>query len=97
MAEALASFSPPQKWLHWVMAGIIILIMVPAGLTMTRIGEGPVTNTLYELHKSFGMIVFGFAVIRTIIRLVRGAPPVEPDVPSWQRFAPMSRITRSTC
>lgn len=87
MADAPASFSPGQKWLHWLMAAIIILIMVPAGLTMRRIGEGPVTNTLYELHKSFGLIVFSLATIRAILRLIRGAPPIEPNVPAWQRFA----------
>lgn len=87
MADAPAKFSPSQKWLHWLTAAIVILVMVPAGLTMTRIGEGALTNTLYEVHKSFGMIVFGLAVVRAAIRLTRGAPPVEPDVPSWQRFA----------
>jgi cytochrome b561 len=69
------------------MAAIILLVMVPAGLTMTRLGEGEVTNTLYELHKSFGVIVFSLAVIRAAVRLTRGAPPLEPNVPRWQRLA----------
>src|SRR3712207_8780209 len=64
MADAPLRYSPAQKWLHWLMAAIILLIMIPAGLTMTRLGEGETTNRLYELHKSFGLIVFGLAVIR---------------------------------
>lgn len=60
--------------------------MIPAGLTMTRI-EGELKNWLYELHKSFGLIVFNLAVIRATLRWRRGAPPVEPDVPAWQRIA----------
>ena len=87
MADAPAGYAPAQKWLHWSMAAIIVLVMVPAGLTMTRLGEGETTNTLYELHKSVGLIAFSLAVLRAAIRLTRGAPPIEPDVPSWQRFA----------
>ncbi len=87
MAGAPASFSPSQKWLHWSIAALIILVMIPAGLTMTRIGDGALKNNLYELHKSFGLIVFSLAIVRTAIRLWRGAPPIEPCVPAWQRFA----------
>jgi cytochrome b561 len=87
MANAPGTYAPVQKWLHWSMAAIIVLILIPAGLVMTRLGEGATTNTLYELHKSFGLIAFGLAVVRVAIRLGRGAPPVEPDVPAWQRFA----------
>ncbi len=57
MADAPGAFSPAQKWLHWTMAAIIVLIMIPAGLTMTRIGEGGTKNFLYEAHKSFGLII----------------------------------------
>src|ERR671917_1560545 len=87
MAEMPAAYAPAQKWLHWSMAALIVLLMIPAGLTMTRLGEGETTNTLYELHKSFGLILFTLAVVRAGIRLTRGAPPLEPNVPAWQRFA----------
>jgi cytochrome b561 len=81
------SYSSAQKWLHWSIAAIILLVMIPAGLTMTRLGEGGATNTLYELHKSFGIIVFCLAVIRLIVRRARGAPPLEEGIPGWQRAA----------
>ena len=87
MADAPTGYSPAQKWLHWSIAALIVLVMIPVGLTMTRIGEGALRNNLYELHKSFGLIVFSLAVLRASIRLVRGAPPIEPGVPDWQRFA----------
>lgn len=90
MGEAPATYAPAQKWLHWSMAALIVLIMIPAGLTMTRLGEGETTNTLYELHKSFGLIIFGLALLRAAVRLTRGAPPLEPEIPSWQRFAAAS-------
>ena len=87
VADAPASYSSAQKWLHWVITAIIVLVMIPAGLTMTRIGNGALKNSLYELHKSFGITVFALAAIRIVVRWRRGAPPVEPEVPAWQRTA----------
>ena len=87
MADIPLQYAPAQKWLHWLTAALIVLVMIPAGLTMTRLGEGETTNTLYELHKSFGVIIFVLAVVRAGLRLTRGAPPLEPGVPAWQRFA----------
>jgi cytochrome b561 len=81
-----ASFSAVQKWLHWTMAALIVL-MVAVGLTMTRLGEGPVTNFLYELHKSVGLTLFALALVRILVRLARGAPALEPGVPRWHRIA----------
>jgi cytochrome b561 len=69
------------------MAAIIVL-MVPVGITMADIlSDGALKNTLYEVHKSFGLIVFGLALIRIGVRLARGAPPLVPDMPAWQRTA----------
>jgi cytochrome b561 len=79
-------YAAVQKWLHWGMA-VLIVIMVAVGLTMTRIGEGPVTNFLYELHKSVGLTLLALALTRIAVRLARGAPPLEPGVPRWQRIA----------
>ena len=80
------NFAPVQKWLHWTMAALIV-VMACVGLTMTRIGEGPVTNFLYELRKSTGLVVLTLAVIRVAVRLSHGAPEIEPGVPAWQRTA----------
>src|SRR5688500_4701253 len=93
MSDVPLRYSPAQKWLHWLMAAIIVLGMIPVGLTMTRLGEGETTNRLYEIHKSFGVIVFALAVLRAGLRLTRGAPPLEPGIPAWQRFA--ARVSHS--
>ena len=80
------SYGAVQKWLHWGMAALIV-VMVAVGLTMTRLGEGPVTNFLYEMHKSVGLTLLGLALVRIVVRLARGAPALEPGVPRWQRIA----------
>jgi cytochrome b561 len=85
-AREPAGYSPLQKTLHWTMAALIV-VMVAVGLTMRRIGEGELTNTLYEVHKSIGVTLFLLALIRIGVRWRRGAPPLEPGVPAWQRAA----------
>jgi len=80
------AYSGAQKTLHWATA-LLIVTLVPVGLTMTRLGEGALTNTLYELHKSFGLTVFALALARILLRLLRGAPPLVPGLPGWQRAA----------
>ncbi len=76
-------YSGFQIALHWIIA-LIIVGMVPVGLVMTRLDPSNLTNLLYELHKSFGLIVFGLVMIRIVARLVLGAPPLEPGMPRWQ-------------
>lgn len=85
-AGAPARYSALQIAIHWITA-IIILGMIPAGLVMTRLGPGTTTNLLYELHKSFGIIVIGLAVLRILVRATSGAPPVVETIPAWQRIA----------
>jgi cytochrome b561 len=81
------TYSTGQKALHWTMA-LIIVLMVPVGILMADVlSDGAVKNTLYELHKSFGIVVFSLALIRILLRLARGAPPLVPGLPAWQRTA----------
>ena len=81
------AYRPAQKALHWLTA-LLVAVLVPVGFAMANLmGDGPAKNTAYELHKSFGIIVFGLAVARVAVRLVHGAPPLEPGLPAWQRVA----------
>jgi cytochrome b561 len=79
-------YSSLQKTLHWLIATLIV-VMIAVGITMRNIGEGPVTNFLYELHKSTGLTILGLALLRIVVRLRRGAPPLEPGIPPMQRLA----------
>lgn len=88
MQPSEAHYSPAQKALHWIIAVLIIGFMVPAGISMANfLGEGALTNTIYELHKSFGLTIFGLALARIAVRWMRGAPPLVPGLPGWQRAA----------
>jgi cytochrome b561 len=85
MKDLPSRYSSAQKVLHWTMA-VLIVVMVTVGLTMTNMGDGPVKNFLYELHKSTGLVVLTLALIRIAVRRTRSAPPLEP-MPEWQRKA----------
>ncbi|HEX8166312.1 MAG TPA: cytochrome b [Beijerinckiaceae bacterium] len=79
-------YAPAQKWLHWTIA-LLIVVQAAVGLTMARLGDGELKNTLYELHKSVGLVVLALALVRILVRARKGAPPLEPGIPGWQRLA----------
>ena len=74
-----------SKWLHWMVAGSV-LIMIPIGITMGRVGKGPLQDTLYTTHKSFGILILGLMIARLINRIVVGAPAPAPGLARWQRI-----------
>jgi cytochrome b561 len=52
---------------------------------MIRVGEGPLQNGLYYLHKSLGLLIFILMIWRIAYRLIHGAPAAEPGLARWQR------------
>lgn len=85
-SDGPSGYAGVQKFLHWLMA-ILVVVMVGVGLALPRIGPGPVTNFLYEVHKSNGMLVLALVLVRLLVRWRFGAPPLVPDMPGWQRWA----------
>jgi len=79
-----SGYSRPARWLHWLTAAGVF-ILVPVAVAMTNLGEGALTNALYELHKSVGMIVFVIVLVRIYVRLSRGAPPPEAGLSAFER------------
>jgi len=86
MVGAVRDYSGAQKALHWAVAALV-LVMAPIGLAMTSIDGGPAKNALYEIHKSLGLIVLALMTARIALRWRRGAPPLVPGLPAWQRWA----------
>lgn len=85
---ARTEYSAPQKWLHWLHAAMI-LTLIPVGIVMSDAPEPtPTVNAMYELHKSFGILVFVLAVVRVAYRVGRGAPAYPEDMsPALKRAA----------
>ncbi len=51
---------------------------------MLNAPSGPVQNTLFDLHRSFGVVILVLVLVRLPYRLFAGAPPPEPSLPRWQ-------------
>lgn len=79
-------YAPMAKWLHWLIAACIFFV-IPAGIAMNNVPEGPVQDRLYDLHRSFGVLIFALAVWRVYVRSSRGAPPPYPELTRLERIA----------
>jgi len=73
-----------SKLLHWLVA-ICVLTTAPVAITMTRLSEGLTRDTLYNFHKSLGILILVLMILRLINRLAVGAPVAEPGIERWQK------------
>lgn len=76
----------PARLLHWVMAALV-LFTVPVGFVLLEVPAGPIQNTLFDLHRSIGVLLFVLVVIRLGYRVFHPAPPLPADLPQIQRIA----------
>jgi cytochrome b561 len=76
-----------QIGLHWTVAALIVLVQVPAGLTMVSVQPGALQNFLYNVHKNVGLIIFLLACFRLAWRWAHPVPFLPPDLPRWQAVA----------
>lgn len=60
------------RWLHWLVA-LLVFCLIPVGLVMLRLDPGPTQDRLFVLHESFGLVLLGLMVLRTLNRW--RAPP----------------------
>jgi cytochrome b561 len=78
-------FNPLQRTLHWVMA-VCILTMLFIGVGMAST-VAPEYLTLVNIHKPLGILILILALIRLIVRLRYGAPPLPVDLPEPMKLA----------
>ena len=74
-----------SKLLHWLVAACVLLLTVPVAIVIDRVGQGPTQDSLYNLHKSLGVLILVLMVLRLINRLVAGALAPEAEIEPWQR------------
>ena len=74
--------------LHWFLA-LALLSQLFLGTIMVDIPKGPESDRAYwfNLHKSVGICLAIFIILRIICRLKYGAPDPLPSMKSWQKLA----------
>lgn len=77
-------YSLPARLLHWLTA-IIVIGLIPAGLYMVRANPGPFPDALYELHRSFGLLLLPIMLLRLTYRVAHPPPALPHDIPVIQR------------
>src|SRR5580658_2394083 len=78
-------FTPLQRLLHWLMA-ICILAMLFIGVGMASTIT-PKYLALVSIHKPLGIAILVLALIRLLVRLRSGAPPLPADLPEPIKLA----------
>ncbi len=79
MTGSRLRFTVPQRLLHWVMAACILaMLFIGVGMVSTIT---PRYLTLVQIHKPLGIAILVLALIRLVLRLVYGAPPLPADLP----------------
>jgi cytochrome b561 len=82
---ALQRFTPLQRLLHWLMAiCILAMLFIGVGMVSTIM---PKYLTLVSIHKPLGMTILVLALIRLVVRLRFGAPPLPPELPEPMKLA----------
>ncbi len=83
------TYTQTARWLHWLIAGAIVLQYVLAELAETAAESGSALAQLALLanHKSVGMTILGVALVRLVWRWRFPPPALPAETPGWQRAA----------
>jgi len=73
------TFSKATIILHWIV-GLSIIALIAVGLYMSEYEVG----ALYPIHKSIGIILFVFILLRVYNRAKKGWPSEIGEVKSWE-------------
>jgi len=71
--RVVGAYNPALRSAHWLMAGLIF-IAIPLGVWVGQLPRGDFRSEVLFVHKSFGVTVLAFVILRVVIRLIVGAP-----------------------
>lgn len=71
---------------HWLIALLIIGQLI-GGKVMMWMDPAPLKFELFQLHKSFGIIILILSVLRLLWRLTHKAPPLPSGMKPFERMA----------
>jgi len=78
-----ARWGSVAKFFHWTTV-IAILVQATVGLVMVELPKRPGTIPVYTFHKSLGLTIFVFALLRLTWRAFDPHPAYPATMPRWQ-------------
>lgn len=84
MSTATLKYTRVAIALHWLIA-IMIIGQIIGGVLMHKMGNSPTKFELYQLHKSFGLIVLILSFLRLAWRVTHKAPPLPDGMKPFER------------
>ncbi|HKU97212.1 MAG TPA: cytochrome b [Vineibacter sp.] len=84
--QPVRRYTAVARTLHWTMA-VLVLATIPVGFVLLSLPQGRLQDTLFDLHRSVGVLLFVLVVIRLAWRLTHKPPPLPDDLPAWQHLA----------
>lgn len=85
MSPTYTRFTAMQRTLHWLMAiCIVAMLFIGVGMVST---VRPDYLSLVSIHKPLGVLILVLALIRLVVRLRRGAPPLPEAMPPVMKLA----------
>lgn len=85
MKSTSIKYGTIAQMLHWLSA-VLIIGMIPMGLVMARMAEGPAQTGLYRLHVGLGLVVLVLTAARIIWRVIDPSPAVPSQITGLRRF-----------
>lgn len=94
MAEGVNRYSLIQRFLHWSIAAMVLGALA-IGMMLGWLGyQGVVdaygqatTNLLYKYHKTFGVLILGFMIVRIVVKLRLGKPAYAEPLTRFEHVA----------
>ena len=83
--SAAQGYDHVQIALHWLTAALVVLAI--GFIWAAGLAKGPLHDTLFFIHRSFGMTIFVVTAFRLAWRATHPVPPPPDTIPPWQRFA----------
>lgn len=71
------------KFFHWFIA-IFVVLMLCVGVSFGYLPKGDFRNFLVNVHKSLGVTILCFMVLRLLWRLTNKTPTMPFNMPRWQ-------------
>jgi cytochrome b561 len=83
---AAPAYTLTARLLHWITA-FLIIFMIPLGVIIANEWGGSLQNSLYDLHRSIGVVLVPIVMLRLILRWANPPMPLPNDIPAIQRLA----------